>query len=195
MPYCSISSRIYRGGKQFRELQLTATNNSQKWKQKWKTFFSTDLEFLFLDLTGGESVCLGQNRHNVHLLMEGLHELHIQGPETGEQTPQSFNVLIFIYKCKLKKNHILLWNENIYFNSNSIFINDDLLCLLWIKWLECTRWLLILPAQYHINTRRGHSSTSNNTGMICSIECYELFLSLCNQARLCSVWKPQSQQY
>ena len=34
-----------------------------------------------LHLDGGQGVSLGQHRHDVHPLVQGSHELHIQGPE------------------------------------------------------------------------------------------------------------------
>lgn len=44
------------------------------------------LKFLFLDLSGGECVCLGQDGDDVHLLVKGFHELHIQRPQTRKDT-------------------------------------------------------------------------------------------------------------
>ena len=41
-----------------------------------------------LHLGGGQSVSLGQNRHNVHPLVQGSHELHVQGPEPAGEGPQ-----------------------------------------------------------------------------------------------------------
>lgn len=53
-------------------------------------YIQTCLDFLFLDLSGGECVCFGQDGDNVHLLMQSFHEFHIQRPEAGRNTKHMY---------------------------------------------------------------------------------------------------------
>lgn len=102
IPYCSISSRIYRETDKVEERhhrptvrasQLSLITNEFTCSTKNCNYTSTDeqfmnwdqpyLDFLFLHLTRGECVSFRQDRHNVDLFMQSFHKLHIERPEAA----------------------------------------------------------------------------------------------------------------
>lgn len=101
IPYCSISSRIYRetDNRESTEWKHRFGHSNVSWvkdeficipRNKWVLlmFIERDqpcLDFLFLDLTWGECVCFSQDGHNVNLFMQSFHKLHIQRPEAWRE--------------------------------------------------------------------------------------------------------------